>query len=157
MIEAERVDFVGVPVQDLKRADEFYGGTLGLRRSPHSSARWVEYETGNLTLALISPEAMGPKFQPQPHDRVLRAEQRRKGAFAETCRYVLNNPVRAGLVERSDAWKFSGAIVPGFPSLHPLQRDYWPKFWKLFAKARQPDAGNLVRPPFNLGGPQQEL
>jgi len=67
LINAERVDFVGVPVEDLKRADEFYGGTLGLKRSPHSSARWVEYETGNVTLALISPEAMGPDFQAEPH------------------------------------------------------------------------------------------
>ena len=67
MIDAERVDFIGVPVQDLKRADEFYGKTLGLERSPHSGARWVEYETGNVTLALISPEAMGPDFKPQPH------------------------------------------------------------------------------------------
>ena len=67
MIDAERVDFIGVPVQDLKRADEFYGTTLGLERSPHSGPRWVEYETGNVTIALISPEAMGPDFQPQPH------------------------------------------------------------------------------------------
>jgi predicted enzyme related to lactoylglutathione lyase len=67
LIDAERVDFIGVPVQNLERADEFYGKTLGLRRSPHSSARWVEYETGNVTLALISPEAMGPDFKPQPH------------------------------------------------------------------------------------------
>ena len=67
MIDAERVDFIGVPVKNLQRADEFYGKTLGLRRSPHSSARWVEYETGNVTLALISPEAMGPDFKPQPH------------------------------------------------------------------------------------------
>jgi predicted enzyme related to lactoylglutathione lyase len=67
LIDAERVDFIGVPVQDLKRADEFYGTTLGLERSPHSGPRWVEYETGNVTLALISPEAMGPNFQPKPH------------------------------------------------------------------------------------------
>ncbi len=67
MIDAERVDFIGVPVQDLKRADEFYGTTLGLERSPHSGPRWVEYETGNVTIALISPEAMGPDFEPQPH------------------------------------------------------------------------------------------
>jgi predicted enzyme related to lactoylglutathione lyase len=67
LIDAERVDFIGVPVKNLERADEFYGKTLGLRRSPHSSARWVEYETGNVTLALISPEAMGPDFKPQPH------------------------------------------------------------------------------------------
>jgi len=67
LIDAERVDFIGVPVQDLKRADEFYGTTLGLERSPHSGPRWVEYETGNVTIALISPEAMGPDFQPEPH------------------------------------------------------------------------------------------
>jgi predicted enzyme related to lactoylglutathione lyase len=66
-MRVEQVDFIGVPVQELKRADEFYGNTLGLERSPHSSARWVEYETGNVTLALISPEAMGPDFEPQPH------------------------------------------------------------------------------------------
>jgi catechol 2,3-dioxygenase-like lactoylglutathione lyase family enzyme len=62
VIAAERVDFVSVPVRDLARADEFYGKTLGLERSPNSSKRWVEYETGNVTLALISPEAMGPQF-----------------------------------------------------------------------------------------------
>jgi predicted enzyme related to lactoylglutathione lyase len=67
LIDAERVDFIGVPVQDLRRADEFYGTTLGLTRSPHSGPRWVEYETGNVTLALISPEAMGPDFEPKPH------------------------------------------------------------------------------------------
>jgi len=42
-----------VPVDDLKRAHSFYGETLGLARNPHSSSeRWVEYETGNLTIAL---------------------------------------------------------------------------------------------------------
>ena len=40
-------------MDDLKRADSFYGETLGLARNPHSSSeRWVEYETGNLTIAL---------------------------------------------------------------------------------------------------------
>jgi predicted enzyme related to lactoylglutathione lyase len=63
----ERVDFVAVPVQDLKRADEFYGGTLGLERNPKSSERWVEYELGNVTLALVSPEAMGPDFEAHNH------------------------------------------------------------------------------------------
>jgi predicted enzyme related to lactoylglutathione lyase len=67
VIEVERVDFVAVPVRDLARADAFYGETLGLKRSPDSSERWVEFETGNLTLALLSPEAMGPDFEPQPN------------------------------------------------------------------------------------------
>jgi catechol 2,3-dioxygenase-like lactoylglutathione lyase family enzyme len=76
MIEAEHVDFVGVPVRDLRQADEFYEKTLGLPRSPHSGDRWVEYDLENVTLALISPEAMGPKFledfQPNPMPIALR-------------------------------------------------------------------------------------
>ena len=60
----ERADFVSVPVRDLKRADEFYGQTLGLRRNPKSSERWVEYETGNLTLALVDPQMFGREFSP---------------------------------------------------------------------------------------------
>jgi predicted enzyme related to lactoylglutathione lyase len=53
LIGAQRVDFIAVPVSDLARADEFYGETLGLARNPNSSGeRWVEYETGNLTIAL---------------------------------------------------------------------------------------------------------
>ena len=62
MIGAEHVDFVGVPVRDLQRADDFYGKTLGLKRNPNSGARWVEYDTDNVTLALVSPEVMGPDF-----------------------------------------------------------------------------------------------
>jgi extradiol dioxygenase family protein len=52
LIRAEHVDFIAQPVSDLKRAEEFYGETLGLMRSPGSGERWVEYETGNLTIAL---------------------------------------------------------------------------------------------------------
>jgi catechol 2,3-dioxygenase-like lactoylglutathione lyase family enzyme len=52
LIDAQRVDFIALPVGDLARADHFYGETLGLARHPKSGERWVEYETGNLTLAL---------------------------------------------------------------------------------------------------------
>ena len=62
MIDVERADYVGVPVRDLRRAEEFYGTTLGLAPSRGSGPRWVEFETGNVTIALISPEAMGPQF-----------------------------------------------------------------------------------------------
>jgi catechol 2,3-dioxygenase-like lactoylglutathione lyase family enzyme len=52
-MKVERTDFIAVPVSDLGQADEFYGQTLGLARNPHASGdRWVEYETGNLTVAL---------------------------------------------------------------------------------------------------------
>jgi predicted enzyme related to lactoylglutathione lyase len=52
-MHVERMDFLAVPVEDLARADTFYGETLGLARNPNGSGdRWVEYETGNLTIAL---------------------------------------------------------------------------------------------------------
>jgi catechol 2,3-dioxygenase-like lactoylglutathione lyase family enzyme len=52
-MEVTRVDFIALPVEDLARADAFYGETLGLARNQHNSGEhWVEYETGNLTLAL---------------------------------------------------------------------------------------------------------
>jgi predicted enzyme related to lactoylglutathione lyase len=66
-VKVAKVDFVGVPVRDLARSEEFYSGTLGLQKNPNSSDRWVEYEIGDLTLALISPAAMGPDFEVKPH------------------------------------------------------------------------------------------
>jgi catechol 2,3-dioxygenase-like lactoylglutathione lyase family enzyme len=51
-VDVQRIDFIALPVEDLARADAFYGETLGLARNPVSGDRWVEYETGNLTLAL---------------------------------------------------------------------------------------------------------
>lgn len=61
-----RIDFVAVPAQDRDELDRFYGDTLGLERAPHSSERWVEYETGNVTLALVQPGSVGRPFEPLP-------------------------------------------------------------------------------------------
>lgn len=88
------------------------------------------------------------KFQPQAHDSVLREAEREHGAFAKVCFYILDNPVKAELVTKSADWKFNGAIVPGYPTLHPLVADFWEKLWKLYAQSRQPDAGNIKRPTF---------
>jgi len=53
LIQAIQVDFIAVPAEDLTRADAFYGETLGLAKNPNTSGeKWVEYETGNLTIAL---------------------------------------------------------------------------------------------------------
>jgi predicted enzyme related to lactoylglutathione lyase len=54
------VDFVPLPTHDLERAVAFYGDTLGLERSVYMPERnFAEFETGNLTLSVIVPEAMG--------------------------------------------------------------------------------------------------
>jgi predicted enzyme related to lactoylglutathione lyase len=65
-IDAERVDFIGVPVRDRERAAQFYGETLGLQKNPNSSERWIEFETGNVTLALVPLEYIRGEFQPLP-------------------------------------------------------------------------------------------
>jgi len=57
------VDFVSVPVQDIDRAVEFYGEVLGLpERKRWGSMPGVEFQAGNLTLALMVPEAFGQTF-----------------------------------------------------------------------------------------------
>ena len=87
------------------------------------------------------------RFQHQPHDHVLREEDRRRHAFARECFYILANPVRAGLITDSEVWAYRGAVVPGYPVLNPVEEDFWPLFWKLYSSMREPDSGNIKRPP----------
>ena len=89
------------------------------------------------------------RFQPQPHDHVLREEERKRNAFASICFYILANPVRAGLGKNSESWPFCGAVVPGYPALRPQDADFWPKFWKLYGASRASDAGNRKVPARN--------
>jgi len=62
------------------------------------------------------------------------------------CFYILANPVRAGLVKETEIWPYQGAAIPGYPTLQPLKDDFWPKFWELFQRQRQPDAGERKLP-----------
>jgi catechol 2,3-dioxygenase-like lactoylglutathione lyase family enzyme len=69
------VDFITVPTRDFEKADEFYGGVLGLRRSK----RWGnmpagEFETGTLTIAVMQSDAFGLEFKPHTHPIALHVE-----------------------------------------------------------------------------------
>ena len=97
----------------------------------------------------LEPKLSPRKFQHQAHDHVLKEKERQRNAFARVCHYILENAVRAELVKRPADWHFSGAIVPGYPTLHPLQDDFWPRFWKLFAQTKESDAGKILRPPLS--------
>lgn len=85
-------------------------------------------------------------FQHQAHDHRLKVEERRKGAFAKTCFYILNNPAKAELVGQPADWEYSGAVVAGYPKLHPLEPHYWDRFWGICAKLRSADAGDRMLP-----------
>jgi hypothetical protein len=94
----------------------------------------------------LEPELSPRKFQPQAQDEVLRAEQRKRNAFAKVCFYIAANPVRADLIAEKEVWPFTGCLIPGYPKLNPQVEDFWPKFWRIYSKLLQPDAGNIARP-----------
>lgn len=61
-------DFIALPTRDYEAAAAFYGEVLGL---PFGK-RWGtmpagEFETGNLTIALMQSDAFGMEFQPHSH------------------------------------------------------------------------------------------
>jgi predicted enzyme related to lactoylglutathione lyase len=62
------VDFAVVFVKDFDAAVEFYGTTLGLPESArYGQMPGVEFETGNLTLAVMEATAFGQEFEPSRH------------------------------------------------------------------------------------------
>jgi catechol 2,3-dioxygenase-like lactoylglutathione lyase family enzyme len=67
VIGVERVDYIRVPVTDMDEADRFYGEVLGLERNPNSpGGDWVEYEVGNVTLAVMTPHTHDYEFAALP-------------------------------------------------------------------------------------------
>jgi catechol 2,3-dioxygenase-like lactoylglutathione lyase family enzyme len=67
VIDVERVDYVRVPVTDIEEAKRFYGEVLGLRKNPNSpDDDWIEYEAGNVTLAVMTPHTHEYEFEPLP-------------------------------------------------------------------------------------------
>jgi len=68
-------DFVTVATRDIDAAVEFYGGVLGLPELK----RWgkmpgVEFETGNLTIAVMQSDAFGIEFQAHNHPIALQVD-----------------------------------------------------------------------------------
>ena len=68
-------DFVTLGTTDYERAAEFYGEVLGLE----FGKRWGqmpagEFETGNLTIALMQSDAFGLEFSPHTHPVALQVQ-----------------------------------------------------------------------------------
>jgi hypothetical protein len=81
--------------------------------------------------------AQGRSLQRQAYDHVLRDSERRRDAFVATAGYVLENPVRAGLVHHWRDYPFLGSMVPGYPVLDPRANDFWSTFWQIFARCSE--------------------
>jgi hypothetical protein len=80
------------------------------------------------------------RLQKQAYDRVMRPEERRRGAFMGNCDYIRLNPVRGGIVDRPEEWPYVGGLVPGFPELHPEDPRSWEIFWREYGKQREAEA-----------------
>ena len=68
-------DFITVATKDIKAAEKFYAGVLGLPLSK----RWgqmpaAEFETGTLTIAVMQSEAFGMEFRANNHPIALRVD-----------------------------------------------------------------------------------
>jgi catechol 2,3-dioxygenase-like lactoylglutathione lyase family enzyme len=68
-------DFITVSTKDFDAAVEFYGNVLGLPESK----RWgdmpaAEFETGNLTIAVMQSDAFGIEFRANNHPIELRVD-----------------------------------------------------------------------------------
>jgi len=67
MLDVTRIDYIRVPVTDMDAATHFYGEILGLPRNPHlAHDDWVEFEAGNVTLAVMTPHTHEYEFTPLP-------------------------------------------------------------------------------------------
>jgi predicted enzyme related to lactoylglutathione lyase len=66
VIDVKGVDYIRVPVTDIERAKEFYGGVLGLPPGPSQHEDWVEYQAGAVTLAVMTPATHEYEFAPLP-------------------------------------------------------------------------------------------
>ena len=67
-MEVRGVDFIIVPTEDFDRAKAFYKDVLGLERSKYwGKMPAVEFETGNLTIAVMQSDAFGLEFKPHSH------------------------------------------------------------------------------------------
>ena len=68
-------DFVCVPVHDYEAAKKFYGEVLGLPFGKQwGNMPAGEFETGNLTIAVMQPDAFGLEFSPHKFPIALHVE-----------------------------------------------------------------------------------
>src|SRR4051812_2363785 len=68
-------DFLIIGCTDVDRSVQFYGETLGLEKGKQwGKMPAQEFETGNLTIAVMQSDAFGLEFKPNTHPLEFRVE-----------------------------------------------------------------------------------
>ncbi len=88
---------------------------------------------------------LGYEFQHQPHDHVLRNDERLETAVENLVEYIARNPERKQLVpvDAFREYKFTGCLIPGHPDLSLWGDDFWSRFWRTHSFLRR---NGLFRP-----------
>jgi predicted enzyme related to lactoylglutathione lyase len=64
VIDVVGVDYIRIPATDIAESKRFYGDVLGLPAGPTQHDDWIEYQAGNVTLAVMTPETHDDTFAP---------------------------------------------------------------------------------------------
>jgi predicted enzyme related to lactoylglutathione lyase len=64
VIDVQGVDYIRIPATDIDASKRFYGEILGLPPGPTDAGDWVEFQAGDVTLAVMTPETHGDSFEP---------------------------------------------------------------------------------------------
>jgi len=76
-------DFLAISAKDFDESVDFYENVLGLERSKQwGEMPGIEFETGNLTIAIMQSDAFGLEFKPHNHPLEFHVEDF-EGAKAE--------------------------------------------------------------------------
>ena len=81
---------------------------LRIDRYTYQLGKTIGFMKQALSKPLRDLGADQPHWQPGFFDHVLRSSE----SYSEKWNYVRNNPVRAGLVNEPDDWRYTGQIVP---------------------------------------------
>jgi len=95
VIDVQGVDYIRIPVTDIDAARHFYGTVLGLPPGPSDAGDWVEFQAGNVTLAVMTPETHDYEFAALPSSTI---------ALGVSDVAAAKTQLEAAGVEVSDMW-----------------------------------------------------
>lgn len=82
----------------------------------------------------LNPILAPYRLQKQAYDHILKESEREKNAFQSLVFYILENPVRQGLVSRREQYAYSSTMVPGYPDINLILDGNWLRFWRIVQK-----------------------
>jgi catechol 2,3-dioxygenase-like lactoylglutathione lyase family enzyme len=113
VIEVRGIDYIRIPVDDIEAAKHFYGEVLGLPNGPTQHEDWVEYQAGDVTLAVMTPETHDYEFTPLPPGTI---------GLGVTDVAAAKSQLEAAGVEVNDVWDSGVCNGAGFrdPAGNPI-------------------------------------